>query len=423
MALSTAAIPPGIEPRESSGGRRARAIGLVFSGLVWTLFVAMALRRSHFPVVLHRYSSEYAALLAIVLAVAVSLTVAQLPRVSRALYEKRYVLVWVLVFCPLFVFFAVEGAMRLFNLLGSSFYSDIRRYTMELTLDDRLYFKNPANYHGEYHGVDITTNELGLRDRPIHAHAPGVARILVLGDSVTFGWGVNVADTFPRRLERELASSTKKAVETINSGVPGYNTSQELTFLELYGERLQSDLVVLVYVDNDIDAIDPARVHMGVLPDPRSDPQGAADYFLSKSRLYFMLRHIVPVVIGGATASPAEKRQSAGWRESMAALDTLVGVCRARGTPLAVFHFRMMDDSISAALNEDLDAHARSRGFVFADTLPWFRGLNIRQLTNSFVDTHPNAAGHAVLAEGMARLLTARGLVAPEAAGKGSPEQ
>lgn len=41
----------------------------------------------------------------------------------------------------------------------------------------------------------------------------------------------------------------------------------------------------------------------------------------------------------------------------------------------------------------------------FCDTLRWFKGRNILELMNSFVDSDPNAKGPRVLTEGIARRL------------------
>jgi len=409
MAFSRVmALPAATRP---ASGNPWRVAGVVLGALLWMVFIALTFRQSRFPVIFHRYSKEYAGLLLVVLAGAIIVTVAQLPRVFPILYARRHALLWLLVFCPLLIFTSVETAMRLFNLLGSDFYSEIRRYMSVLVLDDHLSFKNPVLYRATYKSVKIVTNELGLRESPLKPHAAGETRILVLGDSVAFGWGVNMEDAVPRQLERVLQASQNGTVETINSGVPGYNTNQELTFLEMYGPRLQPDVALLLYVDNDIDAIDPARVHLGVLPNPRKDPRGAADYFMSRSRFYFLLSNILPVVLGSATASPDDRRRTAGWQQSMQSLHDMARICRDRGIPLAVFHFRMIDDPISRALNADLETRARADGFSFSDTLPWFAGQNIRQLTNSFVDTHTNAEGHRILADGMAHVLLERGIV------------
>jgi lysophospholipase L1-like esterase len=397
-------------------GRPWRAAASALAVGAWAVFVALAVRTSRYPVVLHRYSKEYAALLAIVLAMAAIVTTVRAPRVFAMLWARRHALIWFGLACPVLVFGAVETAMRAFNLLGSNFYGEVRRYMTVLAPDNRLYFKNPASFRGTFGSVEIATNELGLRERPLQPHVPGEKRILVLGDSVAFGWGVKVEDAFPSRLEAGFRQSGAAAVEAVNSGVPGYNTTQELRFLQTYGDRLQPDLVLLLYVDNDIDAIDPARVHMGILADPRKDPLGAIDYFLSTSHLYFMMRHLIPLAVGAARVSLAERRQSAGWRESMQSLDEMARDCRARGVPLAVFHFRMLDDPISHGLNDAIEDRAEADGFYLCDTLPWFAGRNIRRLTNSFIDTHPNAEGHRILAEGMAHFLLTRSL-APAVAG------
>ena len=68
----------------------------------------------------------------------------------------------------------------------------------------------------------------------------------------------------------------------------------------------------------------------------------------------------------------------------------------------------MLEDARGKALFTDLSSRAMQGGFLYADTLPWFQGKNLRKLTNSFIDTHPNRAGHAILASGMADFMVGR---------------
>jgi len=411
MALSQpATTPAGQLPVPGPRLKPLRLIGRLLTACVWLLLLAMMLRTSRYPVVLSRYSKEYAFLIGCVAVAAIALASLQRPRIYAVLHGNRFVLFWLLVICPIFGFAAVESAMRAFNLLGSEFYSEIRRYMSVLTPDTQLYFRNPSSYRGMYQGVEITTNSLGLRDRPLEDQPASASRILVLGDSITFGWGVSVENTFPQVLEKELAANGKSA-RTINSGVPGYNTRQELTFLKLYGDRLHPGSIVLLYVDNDVDAIDPSRVHMGIRPRFRNDPAGVLDYSLSRSRLYFMMRHIIPVLLGSSTTGLREKRASAGWRDSMQCVVELARYCRKANVPLAIFHFRMLPDPVSDALEAELSGLANAEHVAYCDTLPWFQGRNVRKLTNSFIDTHPNAEGHRILADGMSHFLLANGVV------------
>ena len=63
-----------------------------------------------------------------------------------------------------------------------------------------------ANYDGWFAGVPAHTNSLGFRDTREYALSkpPGTFRIIVLGDSVTFGHGALFETTYPYLLEQRL---------------------------------------------------------------------------------------------------------------------------------------------------------------------------------------------------------------------------
>ena len=111
------------------------------------------------------------------------------------------------------------------------------------------------NYDGWFAGVPVHIDNLGLRDPRDYdlAKAPNTFRILVLGDSVTFGHGSLYETTYPRLLEHRLRSWKPDVDWQVwNAAVPGYNTGQELAQLLEVGPRLQPDLVVVGFFENDI---------------------------------------------------------------------------------------------------------------------------------------------------------------------------
>ncbi|MFQ5893549.1 MAG: hypothetical protein ACE5H5_04470, partial [Nitrospinota bacterium] len=78
-------------------------------------------------------------------------------------------------------------------------------------------------------GEAIVINSHGLRDveRP-WAKPPGVTRILVLGDSFTFGMKVEAAASYPKALEALLnRSGDGRRYDVINAGVVAYSLCQE----------------------------------------------------------------------------------------------------------------------------------------------------------------------------------------------------
>ncbi len=117
--------------------------------------------------------------------------------------------------------------------------------------DSLRYVLNPgAQDHGLEH--PITINSLGFRDREYELAKPeGVQRIVALGDSITFGLGLDFDEVWPKVLEVKLGESGRK-VEVLNLGVSGYDTGQEVAFLEYRGLDLDPDIVVLAYCVNDV---------------------------------------------------------------------------------------------------------------------------------------------------------------------------
>ncbi len=108
----------------------------------------------------------------------------------------------------------------------------------------------PNMVHDINFGRTIKTNSLGLRDSEIDIEKQeDIKRILVLGDSTTFGLWLDSKDSYPEQLERLLNGKA----EVINAGVPGYCTRSEVAYLEHYGFKLKPDIVILgFFMGNDI---------------------------------------------------------------------------------------------------------------------------------------------------------------------------
>ena len=118
--------------------------------------------------------------------------------------------------------------------------------------DARLGWKNIPNWKWTSWGEKLTINSHGLRDQEhTYQKPPGARRILVLGDSYAWGYGVADDALFTEVLEQRL-SGQQVDWEVINTGVSGWGTDQELLFLEQEGFKYQPDIVVLTFfIGND----------------------------------------------------------------------------------------------------------------------------------------------------------------------------
>lgn len=285
--------------------------------------------------------------------------------------------------------------------LGISYYEWVGEYLRDMQADDELVYRHKPAWEKRYGNVLVTYNERGLRDRPILPKAEGEYRILALGDSVTFGLGVDQDKTFAVRLESLLRGRLHRPVRVINSGVGGYNTVQELSYFKQEGANLQPDLVLLTYVPNDIEEkrrpYDPwSKNSMRGKPFPVM-----VEIMMGKLWLYRLAHHTYRY----AVLKPLQEKSLArspngpGWRGSMSALSELVAICQERKIPLILF-FKRDDLHMKNSLFTDVVRHAH--GVPVRDMAPWYAGLDISSLENSKVDTHPNAEGHRVIAEHMA---------------------
>ncbi|UCE62940.1 MAG: SGNH/GDSL hydrolase family protein, partial [Nitrospirota bacterium] len=101
--------------------------------------------------------------------------------------------------------------------------------------------------------VPIKTNAQGFRDDGEHSWTkpPGVIRILGLGDSFTFGWGVSLEETFLKKLEGRMRRLTGLKIETINAGVPIWDLNHYYVYYKEIGVRYAPDIVLLSYFFND----------------------------------------------------------------------------------------------------------------------------------------------------------------------------
>lgn len=160
---------------------------------------------------------------------------------------------------------------------------------------------------------------LGLRGGP---DGPKGARprLLVLGDSVSY-YGDDAGDTFPGRLERDLAAAGRE-VEVINAAVRGYTTHQELEWLKQRGLGLEPDAVCLAFVLNDLHRflhafrIEDGRI-VGMDYELTDEAIGSVDSLLyrvlRKSHLLVWLRHHLSLndptaALGGSEAFSFEYR-------------------------------------------------------------------------------------------------------------------
>ncbi|MFC1549434.1 SGNH/GDSL hydrolase family protein [Nitrospirota bacterium] len=119
--------------------------------------------------------------------------------------------------------------------------------------NDKIAFEMRPDLIGSYAGAEFRTNNVGFRgDSYAFEKPPGTIRIFGIGDSFMFGQGVAQEETYMSVLEKALNNKhNDRNWQTINSGVPDYNTYIELETLADKGLRFSPDVVILGFCKND----------------------------------------------------------------------------------------------------------------------------------------------------------------------------
>lgn len=135
------------------------------------------------------------------------------------------------------------------NIEGSNF---TPATMIDVSADPDIPYVLKPNIRGFFAGRPLKTNSFGMRGDEVTAGKPAnTLRILGLGDSVMFGWGLEYEDSIMPILARKIRDRLGVNVEILNTSVPSYNTHVEVEVYRKLGRKFKPDIVVLLFVGND----------------------------------------------------------------------------------------------------------------------------------------------------------------------------
>lgn len=353
----------------------------------------------------------------------------------RARRRRRLFQVLATVLGSLLALASVEVVLRNVDVVGRNYPLEFGTYMREATrfawgdgqpkeadLDGYL-FRSRPNLDMDLGSFRLQTNEYGFRGPGVQVPKPdGVFRILLLGDSVAFGWGVDDGVTFARRLEMEWnARGGARRLEVVNTGNPIYDTVQEAATLKETLPLLTPDLVVLVYVVHDIE---PSRdlveaLFQGAKPIPAEVVELPDDAWIRCAR---WIEPVLPSTAEFlrcqsdvnarvlATLPPGAEYKPEGWGKgprgwvrSKKALVDIRDLCISASVPLLVCDHSQ--PPVTA-----LPDFCRAQGIAYAPLR--FSEDDYRSgIALSLMDAHANARGHGILLENLRRELLERKLL------------
>lgn len=151
---------------------------------------------------------------------------------------------------------------------------------------------------GPEFSVEIRISPDGLRDESSHINPrpPNQTRVLLLGDSFTFGVGNDYKDIWPVILEHNLLDAGYN-VDIVKAGVCEYDTTVELRLLERLFPKYHPDIVVFVFLPNDLFTNTPigfpTYLEQKYNPDESGLPVSRTSSFLRNLNTVILLKRIL----------------------------------------------------------------------------------------------------------------------------------
>ena len=278
------------------------------------------------------------------------------------------------------------------------------RQVKTVGLTPGLRFEHRPNVQTRLMGVDVKINTDGLRDREYSRQkGENTVRIAVVGDSITFGWGVDQEQTYPRQLERELNRQRPLGpdvtFEVLNFGVGNYGITDVAAMLQSKAFFYQPDLVLYGAFINDAEIPNSVRSGGGLLQNSvfsvwlwgRVDALWRQLGWRADYRDYYL-----GMYREGQGGPPLVKNT----------LSAMQKLCKEQHVPLALLLFpELHDDSgaVFAPIREFYQQTSKEAGVDYFDLQETLPERELRQYWVSADDSHPNAEAFLLFARHVAK--------------------
>jgi len=244
----------------------------------------------------------------------------------------------------------------------------------------------------------VVTNSHGMRSPEPVSRREGTYRIAVVGDSYTFGFGVDLTYTYPQQLQAELnrrRSGTR--FEVLNYGVGGYSARDEALVVKHKVIPMDPDLLIVGYNLNDpeITPLQPAHARYQTVE------WWQYSHLL---RLVAKTEHRIEIMrFGGGNYYRALHAHPEKWQSVLDAFDSIASSVRRTSIEAVLVIFPITPTTNWGryryeALHRQVASAARAAGFHVVDLLDEFRKRTPGTLRLSKSDDHPTKSAHRIVA-------------------------
>jgi lysophospholipase L1-like esterase len=317
----------------------------------------------------------------------------------------------------------VEGGVRVSQAVGLLPVLDGRSVSLQgPSLEEhnsKLLMSDNPNLVLEYDVSDPKINQFGMRDHPYELVASeGVRRIAAIGDSVTFGLGVALENTYSKKLESALnrEATERHGFQVMNFGISGYSTETELELFKLKARPFKPDVVVVGYVMND-------PIHTSAVLDAITETMKYESDFGKLAKVSQVMAwvkltwaNVMMGIDGMSVYEPLYAVEGEPWANVVESLMSFKQLSQEDGFQLVVVVFPMLHDFNNYPFEQYHEQVLRLLSDLdidHIDLLPPYSEFGADEFRILESDTwHPNDLGHKIAAEKLQAYLEGTGVLA-----------
>ncbi len=290
---------------------------------------------------------------------------------------------------------------------GKNYDIEMWKYSRELkriSANPNLGHEHIPNKSAKLQNVDIHINSFGMRGAEPNSQAD--LKILCLGNSITFGWGVDEDKIYPELLKKDLNKfieenpSSKLAqrymsIDVGNAGIGNYNTVREVELFLTKYEDLKPNVIILG----------------SFIRDPEIIPAPKHNWLLENSQLAVTLWSRFEQIkrASGLESSFEEhykniyKDDYEGWIKTQEAYKKLADYAKANNIRVIVAmipDIHNLHNYPFIYIHDKVRLLAEANGFEFIDLYDSFSTIETQEEIWAMPgDPHPNALGHKLIGE------------------------
>lgn len=299
----------------------------------------------------------------------------------------------------------LEFGFRVYSDYVSIYDLEMHKYALKIKKRSEvkgLTHEHIPNSEAQLMGQKIAINNHGFRDSDLTNKKQNEHRTMVVGSSITMGWGVPYDSVFTQRLEYALNENQDSIFYNIyNTGIGNYNTVREYVLFSKNLEEVQPDKVVLHYFINDAEVL----------------PEGNANFFVKHSYVLALLYVRVQQFMAVNESNFSTIGQyyldlygpdSKGWEETRAAILKFKEECQKKNISFTVL---IQPDLHDLASNSDqrkchdiIIQFLTESDISYLDLFEAFSN-NVKEdpsvIWVNSDDPHPDSKGHEIIFQSM----------------------